>query len=129
VNGPRPKAFDTSYDRVKKSTKEERKIAKQLGGYAHRRSGGLPWSKHDATTACGDITTPDLHIEHKRVEASTRSIGVTRKWLAKVTVGARSRMKIPAMVLHYEGAQGHEEDWLMMPLEVAERLFAAMRED
>jgi len=38
-------------------------------------------------------------------------------------------MKTPAMVLHYEGAKGHAEDWLMMPLDVAERLLAVLKED
>jgi hypothetical protein len=121
--------FDANYDRVKKSTREERKVAKRLGGRTHKRSGGLPWSRHDSTTAQGDVTTPDLHIEHKRAEPGTKSIGVTRAWLAKVTEGAKRRIKTPAMVLHFEKAQGHEEDWLMMPLDVAERLLAVLREE
>lgn len=37
-------------------------------------------------------------------------------------------MKIPAMAFHYEGASGHAEDWLMLPMDVAERLLAMMRE-
>jgi len=37
-------------------------------------------------------------------------------------------MKIPAMVFHYEGASGYAEDWLMLPMDVAERLLAMMRE-
>jgi len=32
------------------------------------------------------------------------------------------------MAFHYEGAQGHAEDWLMLPLDVAERLLAMMEE-
>lgn len=93
------------------------------------RSGGLPWSKHDTTTDGGDVTTPQLHIEHKRIEPRTKSVGVKRDWLAKVTEGARRHMKTPAMVFHFEDARGHAEDWLMMPLDVAERLLKALETD
>jgi hypothetical protein len=129
VSGPRPKAFDPNYDRAKKSTREERKTAKRLGGRTYSRSGGMPWSRHDPTTACGDLSTTELHIEHKRIEPDTKSIGVKRDWLRKVTVGAKRTMKIPAMAFHFEGAQGHTEDWLMLPMEVAERFLSALRED
>lgn len=90
------------------------------------RSGGLAWSRNDATTAGGDITTKDLHIEHKRVEARTKSISVKREWLVKVTEGARRRMRIPALVVTFETAQGHAQDWVMLPLEDAERLLALL---
>lgn len=121
--------FTAGYERSKKSTREERKIAKRLGGHTHARSGGLPWSAQDPTTVCGDITTPDLHIEHKRIEPNTKSIGLKRAWLAKVTEGARRRMKTPAMVIHFEHAQGHDEDWMLLPLEMAERLLKMLRDD
>lgn len=129
MSDPRPKAFDPGYERTKKSSREEEKVAARLGGHTHRRSGGLPWSRTDPTTACGDITTADLHIEHKRAEPDTQSIGVTRKRLAKVTVGAKRRTRIPAMAFHFEDASGHEKDWLLLPLDVAERLLAAWNED
>jgi hypothetical protein len=129
MTDPRPKTFDANYDKAKRSTREEKKVAKRLGGRTHGRSGGLPWSASDPTTACGDITTKDLHIEHKRAEPNTKSIGVTRRWLAKVAVGAKRRMKVPAMAFHFEEADGHAEDWLMLPLDVAERLLAALEED
>jgi len=125
--GPRPKVFDPGYDRVKKSSKKERDIAKRLGGYTHKRSGGLPWSRGDETTACGDVTTPELHIEHKRIGPGTKSVGLKREWLRKVTVGAERRMKTPAMVFHFEGAEGYDEDWLLMPLDLAERLLSMLR--
>lgn len=89
----------------------------------------MPWSRHDSTTACGDLNTAELHIEHKRIEPDTKSIGVKREWLQKVTVGAKRTMKVPAMAFHFEGARGHAEDWLMLPMEVAERFLAALRED
>jgi len=113
---------------MKKSLREERKIAKKLGGRTYRGSGNLPWSKHDSATARGDISTIDLHIEHKRIEPSTKSLSVKREWLEKVTSGARRVSKVPSLVLHYEGAKGYAEDWLMMPLDVAQRLLAVLQE-
>lgn len=104
-------------------------MAERLGGRALKRSGGMAWSRYDPTTDCGDITAPDLHIEHKRAEPGTKSIGVQRVWLAKVTEGANRRLKIPTVVLHFEKAQNHAEDWMMLPLDVAERLLAVLREE
>ena len=114
---------------TQKSAIEERKLAKRLGGHVQPRSGGVAWSRYDKTTACGDVTTPDLHIEHKRLEPTTKSIGVKRQWLAKVTEGAKRKMKTPAMAFHFAGAQGYAEDWVMLPLDVVERLLAASKED
>lgn len=126
---PRPKAFDINYERYKKSKKAEQRVAEKLRARALPRSGGLPWSKSDGTTAQGDITSISLHIEHKRVEPQTKSVGIKREWLAKVTSGANRRTKIPAMAIMFEEAEGHAQDWLMMPLEFAERLLRLMEED
>lgn len=119
---PGPRVFEQNYDRAKKSTREEERIAKKLGGRRLPRSGGLEWSRHDSTTDGGDLANRDLHIEHKRVEPQTKSVRVTRDWLAKVTEGAKRRAKIPGLVVSFEAAQGHEQDWLMLPLDVALRL-------
>jgi|WetSurMetagenome_2_1015567.scaffolds.fasta_scaffold08587_3 hypothetical protein len=63
-----------------------------------------------------------LHVEHKRVEPGTKSIRIPREWLAKVSEGARRRARTPGLVVTFEGARGHETDWLMLPLDVAKRL-------
>lgn len=89
----------------------------------------MPWSKHDSTTAGGDLTSKDLHVEHKRVEPHVKSIGVKRAWLKKVTEGANRRMKVPAMVISYEQPHGHDQDWVMMPLDTAKRLMALAEDD
>lgn len=109
--------------------KDEARIAKRLGGRVYKRSGGMSWSRHDVTTMRGDLSTPDLHIEHKRIEPTTKSISVKRMWLSKVTAGARRVMKIPAMVFHFEEAQGHDEDWILLPLDVVERLFTVLKDE
>lgn len=120
---------------MKRSTREERRIAERLGGRRLPRSGGLPWSRYDtsdvihAQTAQGDITTPEWHIEHKRVEPQSKSIRIPREWLVKVTEGARMRMRTPALVVSFETSQGHAQDWVFLPLEEAERLLAQARRD
>lgn len=127
MTGPQPKVFEAHHDRYRKSARKEKEVARRLGGRVQTRSGALPWSAHDRTTAGGDITTPDLHIEHKRIEPGTGSIGIKREWLTKVTEGAVRRLRVPAMALHFEGSRGHTEDWLLLPLDFAERLLAAWR--
>jgi hypothetical protein len=93
------------------------------------RSGGLAWSAHDASTAGGDISTRFLHIEHKRAEPRTKSIGVRREWLQKVSAGAARHVKIPAMGLTFEDAHGFEADWVAVPLSYMERLLKAFDDD
>jgi hypothetical protein len=61
-------------------------------------------------------------VEHKRVEPKTKSIRIPREWLSKVSEGARRRLKVPAIVVTFEDAQGYEADWLMVPLDTAKRL-------
>lgn len=63
-----------------------------------------------------------MHVEHKRVEPKTKSIRIPREWLSKVSEGARRRLKVPAIVVTFEDAQGYEADWLMVPLDTAKRL-------
>jgi hypothetical protein len=73
------------------------------------------------------MTSETLHIEHKRVEPKTRSIRIPREWLSKVTEGARRRAKTPGLVITFEAAQGHEADWILLPLDVAKRLMDLQR--
>lgn len=74
------------------------------------------------------MTTKDLHIEHKRAEPNTKTIGIKREWLKKVTEGAARRGRIPAMGLTFEEAHGHEKDWLLLPMEFAERLLRMLED-
>ena len=118
-------------DVKKRSDKHERRIAKAMGGKRIARSGAVSVGRFSqwggtkykdgaaAITANGDVTTPDFVIEHKFIEPLTKSVGVSRVWLTKVTEGARRQMKTPAMVLTFERAHGHEQDWLLIPLSIA----------
>ncbi len=117
--GPKLKYLDGNYGRVKKSKKEEERIAKEMGGKRLPRSGGMQWSKWDKKTAKGDISTPEFHVEHKETEK--QSISIKKSWLQKVTEGARDAMKRPALVVTFiEGRK--KEDWAMIRLEDLKRL-------
>lgn len=120
VKKPRPRCFDEGYDKQKRSKKHETRIAKAFGGRRLPRSGGLPWSKWDKTSAGGDATTRSLHIEHKRTDKA--SISVKRDWLDKVSDAARRRAKDPALVVTFEKANSPPEDWVLIPMSLARRV-------
>lgn len=112
-----------NHDKARRSRKQEERIAKKLGGYRLRVSGGAHWSKYDKTTEDGDIATPELHIEHKRTDK--KSLSIKREWLDKVKEGARKFSKTPALVITFEDPHkpyNNPEDWIVLPLEVVERL-------
>ena len=114
--------METNHGRVKRSQKEERRYAGRVDAKLQPRSGGLAWSSGDKTTAGGDFTSAVVHVEHKHAEPKTKSIGVKREWLREVTEGAKRRLRIPAVGLTFKEPEGHEEDWILLPLEFAERL-------
>lgn len=120
-------------DIKKRSDKHERRIATALGGKRIASSGAKSVGRFsqwggtkyagtaDRSTANGDVETPDLFVEHKFIEPGTKSISLTRVWLAKVSEGARRHLKTPVMVLTFERAKDHEQDWLLIPLSVARK--------
>lgn len=114
---------------MKKSAAAERRIARTIGGKTLPRSGGGRYSHttNDPDTEGGDIVSTDFLIEHKRCEPHVKSIGVKREWLSKVTSGAKKKMKFPAMVLTFENPEGHEEDWMLIPMSVATRVLGKIR--
>ena len=117
--GPKLKYLDSNRGRVKRSKKEEERIAKEMGGKRLPRSGGMQWSKWDKKTAKGDISTPRFHIEHKETEK--QSISIKKDWLKKVTEGARDSMKDPALVVTCTDGR-KREDWAMIRLSDLKRL-------
>lgn len=108
-------------DRAKRSKKHEQRIATKLGGKRYKASGAERWSKWDKKTARGDISTPTLHVEHKRTDRLSMSL--KREWLDKVMAGARDQCKDPAMVLTFEDPDGkNPQDWVLIPMDVLLRL-------
>lgn len=117
---PVPRHLDPNYDKYKRSKKHEDRLAKKLGGKRLPRSGGLAWSRWDKTTAQGDLKTKELHLEHKRTDAA--SMSVKREWLDKVSDGARRTAKDPGLLITFESQGKNAEDWIMIPLELFQRL-------
>lgn len=126
--------MNPNHNRMKDSLKEEGRIAKKLGGRRLPRSGGLPWTPMDrkiatGLTVGGDVETGELLVEHKRVAPHVKSVSIKRDWLKKVTEGAHGTMKYPAMVLTFKDPKGHEEDWMLMPMSLAERILGKLKEE
>jgi hypothetical protein len=130
----RPKALDwlenNNHGRSKKSLKQENRVAQRLGGQRLRRSGGSRWSKDDKNTDDGDIGTPEFHIEQKSTEK--KSMSIKREWLTKVREGARKFGKDPAVVITFTDENSPSkkpEDWICVPLEVAQRVLGYEDDD
>jgi hypothetical protein len=119
---PVPKYLEPNHDKYKRSKKHEDRLAKKLGGKRLPRSGGLSWSRWDSTTAQGDLSTKELHLEHKRTDAA--SMSVKKDWLEKVADGARRTGKDPGLMITFEKKGVPPMDWVMIPLDVLQRLMA-----
>jgi hypothetical protein len=117
---PQLKYLEPNHDRYKRSQKHEERLSKRLGGRRLPRSGGLPWSKWDKTSAGGDIAAPEFHFEHKRTDCG--SISIPKDWLAKVSDGARRVVKDPGIIVTFEKKGAPLVEWVLIPLEVLERL-------
>lgn len=107
-------------DRVKRSRKNELRIARRLGGKRIVASGARHWGTRDSETAKGDLATPEFHAEHKQTDAASMSLKLA--WLQKVAQGARNVAKDPMLVITFEKTADHDqEDYVLLPLEVFER--------
>ena len=124
---PRPQFLNDNRERAKRSRKHEERIAEKLGGKRLPASGALRPSYRKAETECGDITSKDFFIEHKRTVK--QSISIKKDWLSKVTDGANRHQKEPALVVTFEEKMKPPEDWVMIPMELFERLRAVLDEE
>jgi len=120
----RSKWLDDRASRSRETKVQETRIAKELGGRRIPRSGASTWSPFMQKTDGADITTPTLHVEHKRTEKS--SISLKHEWLEKVVEAARLRGKTPAMVITFTNAPVRLDwskedrvpmDWVLLPLD------------
>ena len=71
-------------------------------------------------TAQGDISTPNLWIEHKNT--INKSMSVKLEWLLKVKEGASTVGKDPALVITFDRGLQPAEDWIAVPMSVFKRL-------
>lgn len=85
---------------VRESRGHETRISTLVAGKRLPASGALSWGTFaKGVTACGDITSPTFHIEHKYTIQD--ELRVRRDWLLKVTEGAKRASKHPALILSY----------------------------
>lgn len=122
----RTKWLEPNTDRKRRSNKNEHRLAKKLsGGKRIKQSGGALWSPRERgsgtrTTEGGDVKTRDFHLENKRTDK--KSMSIQREWLDDVKAAARRAMKDPGVILTFETKFQTPEDWVMVPIEVFERL-------
>jgi hypothetical protein len=124
----RQKWLQPNHDTKRRSNKNEARLAKALGGKRVRNSGGKPWSRADASTVVGtgpvteggDLSTADFFIENKRSEK--KSISVQKEWIDGIKESAKRTGKYPAVILTYETPRKPPEDWVMIPIDVFDRL-------
>jgi len=76
-----------------------------------------------------DGCNDDLAWEHKRIEKSTKTMRVERQWLEDISASAQRVMKVPAVVLLFEGQRVGADEWILLPLEVAVRLLGLQKEE
>lgn len=124
----RAKWLEPTADTAARSNRNERRLAKQLGGKRIAKSGGNLWSSRAGgstgtrITEGGDVKTKDFHIENKRTVKD--SISVKRAWLDGIRAAAIRAMKDPAIILTFEDDLERKppEDWVAVPISVFERL-------
>lgn len=141
-----PRWLDPNYQRGAVSRQHEKRLAKQFGGRrvagsgapvaAHNRRGWRTDSPgKQRETLGGDVSTTQLHIEHKYTEHA--SISVKLEWLEKVAEAARALGREPALVVTFEGMQVRydrparqrmSKDWAMVPLDLLTRLLEVAKQ-
>ena len=105
--------LDQGHDRVRRSKNHEIRVAKLLGGKRLPASGAKKWSKWDAVTERGDISTKEFHIEHKRTDKE--SIILKSGWLTKISSGAKDKRKNPGLIVTFDSIKNTEKDWAIIP--------------
>jgi hypothetical protein len=105
---------------VRKSRKDEERLAAEFGGKRLLQSGARRGSKDSISTEGADLTFGSFWVEHKRTEKE--SLALKREWLTKVFLAATERLKDPAVIITFEGLRGQAEDWVLLPKQVFKRL-------
>lgn len=109
-------------EKVRRSRRNEARIATALHGRTYSGSGNRRHSDDAKSTKRGDLGTQDFHIEHKGT-TNKKSIGIKKEWLEKVTAGAQRVVKDPALAFTFESEDGREQDdYIVLPMDVFRRL-------
>lgn len=106
------KQINQNKDRVKKSKKQELRLASLLGGKRFSQSGAQKSGKYSTQTICADLSTDLLHIEQKTTEKE--KMVVQREWFTKVVSGVtHSSLKKPAIIITFMH-EGVPYDWIFL---------------
>ena len=125
--GEIPAYFRADHKKHKGPQKQERRVAKKVGGHVQKASGSLPFNK-------GDVKAPELLIECKRTKKL--SISITRKWLDKITREASAADKTPALAIEFEDTRVFsselprtmDTDWVLIPASFLREMLSLYRE-
>lgn len=113
-------SYFTRDDVKRRSKKQEKRLAKRLGGRTQKGSGSVTFHK-------GDVKSTELLVEAKQTVKA--SMSVKREWLEKISREAMAYNKVPALALEFVGiARLVDKDWIAVPASFFEALIAFYRE-
>ena len=102
-----PKYFTDGPGKMKKSQRQEKRLAKDLGGKTQKGSGSKDFHK-------GDVKSPELLVEAKRTDKD--SLSVKKEWLVKIFNESVSYGKIPALSIEFDQMPTIvPKDWVAVP--------------
>lgn len=121
-----PKYFTDDKSKHVVSKRQEKRVAKKLGGRRQKGSGAMAGHK-------GDVKTVELLTECKHTEKE--SIRITREWLEKVSKEADFYGKVPALSIEFSDKRAFDSlpermtrDWIMVPAQFMRELLDLRRE-
>jgi Holliday junction resolvase len=124
--GEIPKYFSEDKSKHVVSKKQEKRVARKLGGRRQKGSGSMAGHK-------GDVKSVELLTECKHTEKE--SIRITRKWLEKVSQEADFYGKVPALAIEFSDKRTFDHlpekmtrDWVMVPAQFLTDLIGLLRE-
>lgn len=102
-----PKYFTDGPSKMKKSQKQEERVAKDVDGKTQRGSGSKDFHK-------GDVKSIEFLIEAKRTDKD--SLSVKKEWLIKVNAEALAYKRIPALSIEFDNMPNLvPKDWVAIP--------------
>lgn len=117
-NKPVPRVFDDDYKSCNRSTLQEKRIAKSIGGFRNPASGAIPGFK-------GDAQSNIFRCECKRTSAN--SMVLKMEDLMKIDKEAAAHDQIPCFAVKFEKMPvGVESQWIAIPLTVFEKIRSAL---
>ena len=114
-----PKYFSDGPGKHKKSQKQEKRIAKEIGGKVQKGSGSKDFHK-------GDVKSLELLVEAKRTDND--SISIKKDWLIKIFQESVAYKKIPALSIEFDDMPNIvPRDWIAIPSKTLSLLMECYR--